>query len=236
MRKNHAHTLRVLTRTRDFLARTQVTSLVGDLEVQRKELDALITQLASFGDQTRMLMQASRSGTLAARQLARRLRRVFIRPVVRAGRRMTGAELEALRVLTMPRTGNFEQLASTGNAFADLVDRHQAQFVSAGLSSDAAAKLRAASTELLAAVHTRSADQGQRVAKSQGALATATAGHRLLRLIDALVDPSLESDPAMSAEWRSLVRLGSRTSGGEVAEQESVTPAPSGPAEELRAA
>jgi hypothetical protein len=237
MVKTHAHALRVLSRTRDFLARTQVTTLVGDLEGQRKELDEVIAQLSSQGDLSGTLTRASRAGTLTAHQLARRLRVVFIRPVVRAGRRMTGPEQEALRQLVMPKARGFEQLVSAGNQFAELVDRHKAQFVSAGLSSDAATKLRAAAAELLAAVSTRSAVVGQRVASVQGARATATAGRRLLRLIDALVRPALESDPAMAAEWQSLVRLGNRSGGGEAGEPVAQVTAAAGPlAEGLKAA
>lgn len=212
MNRSHAQMLRVFTRIRDFLARTPITAQLGDLDGQRKQLDSIITRLTVACDDQRRLTRASRGGTLTAKRLARRVRHTFIRPVVRAAQTMTGLDAVALRALSMPKMESYEQLVSATNEYARLVEQHRDRFVAAGLAPDIAEKMRGAAAEVLAVVNARSADQGQRVASSQGAYAASGAGRRLLRLLSALVESALEEEVALLAEWRSLVRLSGRGS------------------------
>lgn len=227
MTRSNAHTLRVLVRVRDWIARNQVTAPLGDLTGYRAQLDAMIQKLSDLGDQARTQTRAARTGTMTAKQQARRIRRAYLKPVVRAGQLMTGSDTESLRALTMPPEVTFEQLVSVAHEFAGLVEQHQAAFVAAGLAADAATQLRAAAAALTSAVSGRSESVGQRINSTEGARTAASAGRKLVRLIDAHVQPAIETNPALQAEWRALVKLTDRTGGGVAEDTPTVVTPPS---------
>ncbi len=84
-----------------------------------------------------------------------------------------------------------------------------------GVAAHTAANLHTAAEELSALVGARSADASKRMAAMQGAKVEAAAGRRFVRLLGVVIRSALESDDAMLAEWKKLVRLTSPESSAE---------------------
>jgi hypothetical protein len=211
MKRDHGYTLRVLHAVRDFLTRTPVTVAVGDIEVHRKQLDAHIARLTQVTEERAARGRAAAAGTTTLRRLARRLRYAYIRPVIRAGQTLDGVDQSALRALTMPKYVTFEQLITVANEISALVERHQVAFSTAGFPAETTARMREAAGKLQEEVNARSMEVARRSATVSGAVESALAARRFLRMLDATLDQALEDDIVRWSEWKQVVkRFGNR--------------------------
>ncbi len=203
------------------------------------ELDAVIERLSEHGVTQDTLGRRTRALTVTIAELARTLRRDLLRPSILAARTVyptLGNGAAALRtMMRMPkRPDDYEGLVVAAQALANAVDEHSAAFAAAGLPKEFGARMRTAAGALVKAIDTRAAEEQRRMAATQGLAAESKRGGALVRLIDALVEPSLRPDPARAVEWRKAIRIRSFVAGGSVSELPAlaVTPSKSEPAGE----
>ncbi len=208
--------LSMFRRVRELLTTDAVDpTIAGPLA----ELDGVITRLSEHGITQDTLNRRTRSFTVNIGERAPALRRDLLRPAMLAARTVypaIGNGATALRTaMRMPkRPGDYEALIVAAHAFANAVDEHAAAFAAAGLPKEFAARMRTGANELVDIIDTRSKEEQRRIAATQGLAAEAQRGGALVRLLDALVEPSLRAEPARAAEWRKATSIRSFASGG----------------------
>jgi len=91
--------------------------------------------------------------------------------------------------------------------------------------------MRADADALVKAIDTRAREEQRRIAATLGLAAESQRGGALVRLLDALVEPSLRPHPFRAAEWRKATRIRSFVAGGGAVELPvpAVTPPASEP-------
>jgi hypothetical protein len=209
MHTTQKRSLSMFRRVRELLATDADNATIAS---PLAELDGIIARLSDFGITQDTLNRRTRSFTIHIAQQARTLRRDLLRPAALAARTVypsLGNGALALRTaMRMPKKpGDYEGLIVAANAFANAVDEHSAAFVAAGLPREFAGRMRAAAEELMKAVDTRSRDEQRRIAATQGLASESRRGAALVRLLDALVEPTLRTDPARAAEWQKATRI-----------------------------
>lgn len=199
------------------------------------ELDGITVRMSEHGITQDSLQRRTRSLTVHIGDAARSIRRDLMRPAMLAARTVypvIGNGAVALRaVMRMPRSpSDYEALVVAAHAFANAVDEHAQAFAAAGLPKEHAARIRAAAEDLVKRIDTRSKEEQRRIAATRGLGAESQRGVAIVRLLDALVEPSLRTDPARLAEWRKATRIRSFVSGvsaPSAPEEPTVTTAPS---------
>ncbi len=223
--------LSMFRRVRELLStETANPTIVGPLT----ELDGIIVRMSEHGITQDSLQRRTRSFTVNISDAARSIRRDLMRPALLAARTVypvIGNGAVALRtVMRMPRSASdYEVLAVAAHAFANAVDEHAIAFAAAGLPKEHAARIRAAAEDFVKRIDTRSKEEQRRIAATRGLGAESQRGVAIVRLLDALVEPSLRTDPARLAEWRKATRIRSFVTGGvatSAPEEPAVTTAP----------
>lgn len=183
------------------------------------ELDGVIARMSEHGVTQDFLGRRTRALTVTISDMARTLRRDLLRPAVLAARTVSpshGNGATALRtIMRMPKhPGDYEELVVAAQALANAVEEHSAAFTAAGLPADFGTRMRSSADALVKAIDTRAGEEQRRIAATQGLRAESQRGGALVRLLDALVEPSLRPHPARLAEWRKAIRIRSFVSGG----------------------
>jgi hypothetical protein len=182
------------------------------------QLDGVIARLTEHGITQDTLQRRTRTCTVNLREQARALRRDLLRPtrlVARTVYPSVGNGVAPLRAaMRMPRPANdWEGLIVGAHAFANAADEHTSAFAAAGLPAGFAARIRGAADALVKVVDTRANEEQRRIAATRGLVAESRRGAALVRLLDALVEPTLRADPARWAEWRKATRVRAAISG-----------------------
>ncbi len=207
MFSRHKKRLQMLRQVRSFLRGRPVDARV---EPTLLALEALIAQIEGFAESQDAHARLSRTRTVSARDLASRLRRHVMRPIVLVGGALFRAgdsdAQAARRALTMPSTTDYEALIVAAQGMSVVVREHEARFLAAGLPKETLDRLRTDPEALKQMLISRGDDRGRRAAATSGARAEAKRSAQLVQLLHALVEPTLQGDPALLAEWRSVTR------------------------------
>jgi hypothetical protein len=214
MHATHRSTLHMLRCAHELLA----TDTVDPAIVQPlAEVEDAVKQLAEHARNREDHHRRMRVLTAAIREQGRALRHDLMRPVLFAARTIitrNGADGGLLRqAIRLPaHRSDYQQLLVAANGMAAAVEEHAARFLAAGLPTDFATRLRAAADSLLTALNQRSAEEQRRVAATKGVDAEARRGISVLRLLNALVQPTLRDDPVRGREWEKAIRTMRRPS------------------------
>lgn len=207
MHSRHKKRLQMLRQVRSFLRSRPVDARV---EPTLLALEAAIAQIEGFAESQDAHTRLSRTRTVSARELARQLHRHVMRPIVLVGGALFRAgdtEAQAARrALTMPSTTDYEALIVAAQGMSVVVREHEARFLAAGLPKDTLDRLRSDPEALKQLLTSRGDDKGWRAAATSGGRAEAKRSAQLVQLLHALVEPTLQGDPALLAEWRSVTR------------------------------
>lgn len=207
MRTRHKKRLQMLRQVRSFLRGRPVDP---HIEPTLLALEGVITQIEQHAESQDAHARLSRTRTASAHELARRLRRHVMRPVALVGSALFppgDADAQATRrALAMPGTTDYEALIVAARGMATAVREHEARFLAAGLPKETLDRLRTDAEALKQVLVTRGDYRGRKAAATSGAKSEAARSTQLVRLLDALVEPTLQGDPALLAEWRSVTR------------------------------
>lgn len=207
--------LSMFRRVRELLATDSAhAAIAGPLA----ELDGVIARLSEHGVTQDTLGRRTRALTVTIVELARTLRRDLLRPAILSARTVyptLGNGATALRsIMRMPkRPGDYEGLVVAAQALANAVEEHAQAFTAAGLPKDFGARMRTSADALVKAIDTRAREEQRRMAATNGLIFESRRGASLVRLLDALVEPTLRADPARWAEWRKATRVRAAISG-----------------------
>jgi hypothetical protein len=231
--KSQTQVLQWARRVRDFLIEHDVKSVVAELTPLRQELDNTLRQLTADAAAQEAVTKQSRVQTTEIRQLRKTLRDTHLKPIVRMSRTMqleiNGSEI----TFALPKpTVNSERLAATGDAMVTALNVLGPQFTARGFAPNFVEQLSTATKALRTAVDERAAQVSRRTGTTAAMVAHESRCIQLVRVIDTLVRPVIETDPELLAAWESVVALPrlSKRAGGVVATPTVSTSAASPPA------
>jgi len=193
------------------------------LAVSITALDGVILRLAEHATAQEAHWRQWRQATDQKLQLARVLRTDLFRPVALLGGVVFPAGLEdgasLRRAVQMPLARDYQGLVTAADGLARAVSEHQELFVQAGLPADHLQRLREGARALEESIGVAERDAGRRSAATAGMRNEAKRGHRILKVVNALVRPLLRSDPARLAEWDQALRSPTRIRGVDAVEE-----------------
>lgn len=221
--------LQTLRRAHAFLAGREISAALGDVKPHVEALDGIVVRLEQFATEQGTRESAARAATDAKRELAKGLRREYLRPIAQVARRLFGDDAQLRSAFRVPAARDDEGLIQACNAFASRVEEHKTKFISRGLAADVVDRLHKATESFRDALVSRSLDLARRSAATAGMVSELSRGRDLVRLLDLMLVPRLASQPDQLAEWRSIARFlrEAAVSGAELAPK---VPMPTAPA------
>jgi hypothetical protein len=231
MDKKKTQVLQWARRVRDFLVEHDLKSALAELTPLRQELDDVVGQLTANGAAQEAITKQSRVQTTEIWRLRDSLRNTHLKPIVRMSRtmklEMNGTEI----TFVLPRPDvDSERLAAAGDAMVTALKTFGPQFVARGFASNFVEQLSNATKALRDAIDQRSAQVGRRTGTTAAIVRDGERAVQLVRVIDTLVRPVIQSNPELRATWDSTVALPrSPRSGGGVVVTPPVSSVPATP-------
>ena len=212
MKRLHAHVLQWARRVRDFLGVNDIRSDFAKLAALQAELDDVLGQLTENAANQEALTKQSRVQTTEIRRLRTTLRDTQLKSVVLMSRTMkleiNGAEI----TFVLPNhTVNSEELAAASEAMVAALEVLGPLFVARGFAPNFAEQMSATTKALRAAIDERSAQLARRVGITAALDHDANRVTQLVRVIDTLIRPVVQSNPELLAAWENVVALPRRS-------------------------
>jgi hypothetical protein len=195
-------------RVRDFLVEYDVKSEVAELTGLRQELDDVLGQLTASAAAQEAITKQSQVQTTEIHRLRTALRDGHLKPIVRMSRTMklqiSGTHITfRLPVFKV----DSERLAAAGDAMVTALKVVGPEFVARGFAANFVEQLSTATKALRDAIDQRSAQLSRRTGTTAAMERDGTRLTQLVRVIEALVRPVINTDPALLAAWENVVRL-----------------------------
>jgi hypothetical protein len=174
----------------------------------RKELDALVQEMAASETAQATSTLTARGETAVQEQLRRTLWKHHMRPVAT----IAGAHLRTVpefAAMQLPRYRvKAAQLVQAAVAMADVARVHRQVFLDNGRPENFADALVAAATAMRASIDVRARSLGAKIAARKGLKTVSQRANEVVRLLDAQVKSVLADDPKALAAWNSAKRIG----------------------------
>lgn len=199
--------LQTMRRAHAFLAGRAFTAAIGELKPQVDTLAAIIERLERHATDQEMGTSVTRAATDAKRAMANQLRQEYLRPIAQIARNLFADDAELRKSFLVKPPRDEEGLIQLASAFAERSAQFKDRFVEKGLASDFVERLQKAIEEFREVIVNRGLEQARRTAAGVGMREEVTRGRDLIRLVDAMLAPRLESRPEQLAEWRSIARF-----------------------------
>lgn len=210
MNSFHASTLSTLLRVQRFL--DQFGPSLGNINASgyRKILDDTVAQLSAHATN-----QTASHHTVAAelakeRVLRNALRLNDMRPIASVAAAQLRQVPEFVALKMPPNNSTSRGLISWAEAMKAAAALHADVFVGAGLAADFLDKLQAASDALAKSLTDRGATGAAGRGATVGLNAEATRGRQAVRVLDSLVEPLIQGDLSLLAQWSAAKRFGGR--------------------------
>ena len=220
MKRSQTLVLQWARRVRDFLVGHDLKSDVAELTPLRQELDEALGQLTADAAAQEAVTKQSRVQTTEIRRLRKTLRDTHLKPIVRMSRTMQ-LEINGTTItFVLPGyKAVSEQMAAKSDAMVTALQVLGPQFVARGFAPNFVEQLSIATKALRDAVDQRAAQISRRVGTTAAMLEHETRLIQLVRVIDTLVRPVIQTDQELLATWESVVALPrvSKSSGSVVA-------------------
>ena len=220
MNKIQTHVLQWGRRIRDFLGEHEIKSDLAELTALRQELDETLGQLTAGAAAQEAVTKQSLVQTTEIRRLRMTLRDTHLKPIVQMSRTMQ-LEIDGTKItFVLPsHKAVSEQMAAKSDAMVTALQVLGPQFVARGFAPNFVEQLSSATKALRDAVDQRAAQISRRVGTTAAMLGHETRVIQLVRVIDTLVRPVIQTDQELLATWESVVALprGSKSSGSVVA-------------------
>ena len=206
MKASQTETLRSFRRVRQFIAENTPANAPASFGRQLTELDDVLAQLDRIGLDQEAGGRTTNAETRHQRELRITLLKQHLQPISRVAREVFGAT-GVDRALRMPRSRKNEAILAAARAMAEAAEKEQERFVEHGLSADFIAQLRVAATALGGAMSARVGSQHRKVQATAAVHLQMKRGKRAVRLLDAVIVPSLRANADKLAAWQSARRV-----------------------------
>lgn len=228
MTRSQTLVLQWARRVRDFLVGHDLKSDVAELTPLRQELDEALGQLTVDAAAQEAVTKQSRVQTTEIRRLRKTLRDTHLKPIVRMSRTMQ-LEINGTKItFVLPsHKAVSEQVAAKSDAMVTALQELGPQFVARGFAPNFVEQLSSGTKALRDAIDRRAAQIARRTGTTAAILVHETRVIQLVRVIDTLVRPVIQTDQELLATWENVVALprGSKSSGSVVASAGSSQPA-----------
>ena len=208
MNKTQTQVLQWARRVRDFLVAYEIKSDVAELSALRQELDDTLAQLTTDAAAQEAITKQSRVQTTEIVRLRKTLRDTHLKPIVRMSRTMplqiNGTDI----TFVLPNQKvNSERLASHSDAMATALNVVGPQFTARGFASNFVEQLNTTTKALRDAIDQRAAQVSRRTGVTAAMLVHETHVVQIVRVIDTIVRPAIETNPELLASWENVVTL-----------------------------
>jgi len=195
-------------RIRDFLFGYDLKSDIAELPALRKELDDAVGQLTAGAAAQEAMTKQARVQTTEINRLRHTLREKHLKPIVRMSRTME-LDINGTQItFVLPhRKAMSERVATAADGMVTALKTVGPQFVARGFAPTFVEQLSAATKALRDAIDQRAAQVSRRVGTTAAMERDATRVIQLVRVIDTLVRPVIESDPEVLAAWENVMAL-----------------------------
>ena len=208
MNKSQTQVLQWARRVRGFVAETPVKSDVAELTTLTQELDETLEQLTADAAAQEAITKQSRVQTTEIKRLRQTLRDKHLKPIVGMSRTMqlqiNGSDITF--VVPSVKTDS-ERLAAHSDAMATALNVVGPQFTARGFASNFVEQLSSTTKTLRDAIDQRAKQVSQRIGVTAAMLAHKNKVMQIVRAIDTIVRPSIQTTPELLAAWDNLVAL-----------------------------
>jgi hypothetical protein len=212
MQAAQATTLNTLTRVQRFL--DDNGPALGDINASgyRKILDDVVEKLGAHAAHQTTTKRAAAAEAAKERVLRNALKLNHMRPIatVAAAQLRQVPDFAALKM--PPKNATSRTLISWAAAMKTAASEYTGAFVGAGLPSDFLDQLDAAATALSTSLTTRTSTGAARRGATVGLDAEATRGRQAVKVLDSLVEPLIQGNLALLAQWTAAKRFGGKAS------------------------
>jgi hypothetical protein len=210
--------LHVMRQAHVFLTGQRVALAMGEMDAQAATLGAIVERLEEHARNQDAMTRRAREATEKKLTLARSLIREYLEPLALMAALVFDGQSTQRHAFRVQYRPDDELLLQTAAGMADRCKEHRARFVAHGLAENFVERLEALAAEVRAVTLERSDCLGRRSAASAGLLTEVARGRLQLKVIDRMITPRLERQPALLAEWRTITRVVRRGVGGVEAE------------------
>ena len=228
MQVKHTQVLQWARRVRDFLVDYDVKSGVAELSVVRAELDGALGRLTANAAAQEAITKQSRVQTTEIRRIRATLRDGLLKPIIRMSRTMDLEINGAQITFALPHFRvDSERLAAAADAMVTALNVVGPHFVARGFAANFVEQVTTATKALRDAIDQRAAQLSRRTGTTAAMERDGTRVTQLVRVIDTLVRPVIESNPELLATWENVVAVRQSTrSGGAVAPTSAASTSP----------
>jgi hypothetical protein len=210
VKASHAATLNTLSRVQRFL--DQNGSTLGDINTSgyRKILDDVVDKLSGHAANQTTTKRAAAAESAKERVLRNALKVNHLRPIatVAAAQLRQVPDFAALEL--PPKNATSRALFSWAAAMKTAASEYTDAFVGAGLPADFLGQLQNATDALGNSLINRTSNGAAQRGATIGLDAEATRGRQAVKVLDSLVEPLIQGNLALLAQWSAAKRFGGK--------------------------
>jgi len=224
VKASHASTLNTLTRVQRFLDINGPS--LGDINASgyRKILDDVVDKLSGHAADQTTTKRAASAEAAKERVLRNALKLNHMRPIAT----VANAQLRQVPdfvALKMPaKTATSRTLIAWAAAMKAAAGEYASAFVGAGLPADFLDGLQSAADALSNSLTSRTSNGAAQRGATIGLDAEATRGRQAVKVLDSLVEPLIQGNLALLAQWAAAKRFGGKVNSASYAASSSERP------------
>jgi hypothetical protein len=199
--------LKVYRRSRDFLSGNVVTPEMTPVIKLAERLNQVIVRLSALAVQQDAAVRSTTAKTRTARELARTLRRGFLRPVAQLGKTLFPNDPSIRQSLRMPKSDDYIGLMSAAKSMAQHAATHKEAFAEEGFGDEFVNRVLTTAESLERVLKERDDAVADRQAAGAGLEEQMKRGGEALRLLDTLLSHDWAKVPERLTKWKALSRF-----------------------------
>lgn len=199
--------LSTLHAVQDFM--TTHAGELGNLNTSasRQDLDSIE---AALSNQARAQASSNNGGSAAGartRVAKNALLVKYLRPIAAIAQAKLTQSPDFAGLKLPKSTRSVPQLVAAAQAMRDAAEKHADTLIAAGMAPTFLTDLDSATNEVLAAEALKGASLTSRLGATSALAASTKQAHKIVKALDALIEPLLANDPALLVKWKATKRF-----------------------------
>jgi hypothetical protein len=212
MKASHATTLNTLTRVQRFLDLNGPS--LGDINASgyRKILDDVVDKLSGHAADQTTTKRTAAAEAAKERVLRNALKLNHMRPIATVANAQLRQVPDFAALKMPPKNATSRTLITWAAAMRAAASEYTGAFVGAGLPADFIDQLSSAADALGNSLTSRTSNGAAQRGATIGLDAEATRGRQAVKVLDSLVEPLIQGNLALLAQWTAARRFGGKAS------------------------
>lgn len=207
MQSRTSMVLSTLHAVQDFM--TTHASELGNLNTSgsRQDLDDIE---AALSDYARAQAKSKNGGSAAGtrtRVAKNTLLVKYLRPIAAIAQAKLSQSPDYAEFKLPKSTRSVPALVAAAEAMGETAAKYADTFTVAGMAPTFIADLQTATNDVVAAENSKGANKASRLGASSALQLNTQQAHRIVKQLDALIEPQLASDPALLVQWKATKRF-----------------------------